>query len=414
MNTHEPIIQSLLDIDFYKFTMGQLVFKYFRTVPVRYALKNRTKGVRLAAKISESDLRREFDHVRTLRFGKSELHYLRGTNEYSERMFGEAYLEFLSDLELPPYTLAKNGDEYELTFAGDWSTAIYWETIALSIVNELYYRNLMANMHWRFEREILEARAKLSLWNKLDLLRQYPWVRFSDFGTRRRFSREWQDYVVRVLKEVMPQQFLGTSNVYLASKYDLLPMGTSAHELFMVAAGIDYGSDDAVRASHNKMLECWWREYGYGLSIALSDTYGSEFFFRDMSAEQAKNWKGLRQDSGDPIAFGERAITFYKSHGLDPTQKLIVFSDGLGAAQIVRIAKHFKSRIKTTFGWGTNLTNDYGFPLLSLVVKVVEANGHGVVKLSDNIAKATGTLGDIERFKKIFGYTNIASAECRY
>lgn len=418
LETPKFIIESLLDIDFYKFTMGQLIFHRYPNVPVKYALKVRTKGVHLAKVINEADLRREPDHVRTLKFKNSELHYLRGTNEYSERMFKEDYLEFLKNLVLPEYELKRVGDDYELTFEGLWSETIYWETLALSIINELYYRALMAEKT-PFEQEVVYAEGKLRLVEKIKKLRANPQITFSDFGTRRRFSREWQDYVVRTLATEVPKQLLGTSSVLLAHKHNLLSMGTAAHEMDMGLSGIMHGSDEEIRASHNKVLQDWWDEYGLGLSIALTDTYGSDFFFSDMTKEQAEKWKGLRQDSGDPIEFGEKAIRFYKKHGIDPRTKFIVFSDGLNIDEMIKITNHFRNRIKipafrTTYGWGTNLTNDLGFNPLSMVIKLIESNGHGTVKLSDNLAKATGKPEDIERFKLIFGYTENNYEECVY
>lgn len=408
-----PIIERLTDADFYKFTMGQVVFERYRDVPVRYALTNRTRRVRLAEMVNEEDLRRELDHVRTLRFTKSELHYLRGTNDYQERMFAEPYLQFLAGLELPPYTLAVRDGQFELGFSGKWSEAIYWETLALSIVNELYYRAEMAKLS-SFEQDMIYVCGKFRLGEKIVELRKHPDILICDFGTRRRFSRDWQFYVDRVLAAELPGQFLGTADTLSATLHSLLPMGTSAHEMYMVMSGIMHASDDEILASHNRVLCDWWNRYGHGLSIALTDTYGSEFFFRDMTREQAVAWKGLRQDSGDPFEFGERAIAFYRDHGIDPREKLVIFSDGLDLPMIVALADRFRGRIKVSFGWGTNLTNDLGFPALSLVVKAVEADGHGTVKLSDNLAKATGTPEDVARFKRIFGHTVTASQECRY
>ncbi|MDO8523323.1 MAG: nicotinate phosphoribosyltransferase [bacterium] len=412
------IIESLLDIDFYKFTMGQLIFHRYPNVRVKYALKVRTKGANLAKVIKEADLRRELDHVRTLRFRNSELHYLRGTNEYSDRMFKEDYLEFLKNLELTPYELKRAGDDYELTFDGLWSEAIYWETLALAIINELYYRVLMAEKT-PFEQEAVYATGKIRLAEKIKKLRANPQITFSDFGTRRRFSRDWQEYVVRTLAAEVPKQLLGTSNVLLAHDCNLLPMGTAAHEMFMGMSGIMHGSDDEIRASHNKAFEDWWDEYGFGLSIALTDTYGSDYAFASMTKEQAEKWKGLRQDSGDPIEFGEKAIKFYKKHGVDPKTKFIVFSDGLDIDTMIKITSHFRNKIKvaafrTTYGWGTNLTNDLGFSALSMVIKLVESCGHGTVKLSDNLAKAMGKPEDIERFKRIFGHTVTLNESCTY
>jgi nicotinate phosphoribosyltransferase len=408
-----PIIASLLDTDFYKFTMGHWVFKRYPDVPVRYAFKNRTARVRLADYIDEAELGRELEHVRTLRVTTSELHYLRGTNEYGERLFGEAYLQFLQGLRLPPYELARVDGTYRLEFSGVWSEAIYWETLALSIINELYYRALLARLS-AFERDVVMATGTLRLADKITILRTRPDITFSDFGTRRRFSRSWQEYVIRALAQEIPQQLLGTSNTAMAMQYNLLPMGTLAHEMFMVMAGVMADNDDTIRAAHNRVLQEWWDEYGGGLSIALTDTYGTEFFFRDMTAEQARAWKGLRQDSGDPMAFGEQAITFYERHGIDPRDKLIVFSDGLDLGTIIKLTDHFAGRIRVSFGWGTNLTNDLGPAALSLVIKVVEANGRRTVKLSDNLAKATGDAPDVARFKRIFGHTVTTFEECKY
>jgi len=408
-----PIVHSLLDIDFYKFTMGHWVFKRYPNIPVRYAFKNRTAQVRLADYIDEAALRRELDHVRTLRVNASELHYLRGTNEYGDRIFSEDYLQFLRELRLPPYELARVDGTYRLEFPGRWCEAMYWETLALSIINELYYRARMARLS-AFERDVVMATGTLRLAEKIKVLRARPDIAFSDFGTRRRFSRSWQEYVLRLLAQELPGQLLGTSNTAMAMQYGLLPIGTMAHELYMVMAGLMADSDATIRASHNRVLQEWWDEYGWGLSIALTDTYGSDFFFRDMTAAQARAWKGVRQDSGDAMACGEKAIAFYERHGVDPRDKLIVFSDGLDLGTIVKLADHFAGRIRVSFGWGTNLTNDLGFEALSLVIKVVETQGSSTVKLSDNLAKATGNAPDIERFKRIFGHTVTAFEACRY
>ena len=179
-----PIVGSLLDDDFYKFTMGQVIFKKYREVPVKFAFRNRTKGIRLADVIVEEDLRQELDHVRTLRFTRSEIHYLRGTDEYGDRMFGEPYLQFLTNLELPPYILRKVDGKYELEFPGKWSEVMYWEIHALAIVNELYYRGLM-NQLSQFERDTVYAQGTLRLAEKIKILREKPDITFCDFGTRR-------------------------------------------------------------------------------------------------------------------------------------------------------------------------------------------------------------------------------------
>lgn len=410
----KAIIESLLDIDFYKFTMGQLIFLRHPAVPVKFAFKNRTKSVKIAEGVDMHELREHLDYARTLRFRNSELHYLRGTNEYQERMFYEDYLESLRTLVLPEYLLEDDGNGgFRLEFEGKWSEVTYWETIALSIVNQLYFSSLLKKMS-RFERDMVFANGRLRLAEKIRKLREHPEISFTDFGTRRRFSRQWQQYVVQTMAEELPKQFRGTSNTMMAMLFNLLPMGTCAHEMDQGYSGIYHNSDDEIRSSHQRLLDDWWKQYGWGLSIALTDTFGTDFFFRDFTLEQARNWKGLRQDSGDPFKFGEKAIRFYESHGVDPKSKLLIFSDGLDVDTIIRIHDSFRNRINVTFGWGTDLTNDLGFKPLSLVIKVVEANSHGAVKLSDNLAKAIGQAEDIERFKRIFGYTATTYLKCRF
>jgi nicotinate phosphoribosyltransferase len=415
------IIDSLLDTDFYKFTMGQLVFRKFRDVPVKYALINRTK-TNLSDIIDEGDLRRQLDCVSKLKITNSELHYLRGTNEYGGQMFSDDYLQFLRDLRLPDYSLKIVNNDYVLEFEGPWSQTIYWETLALSIVNELLFRSMIKEKT-KFGRDVIYATGQTRLASKIELLKKHPDITFTDFGTRRRFSKDWHDYVINTLtNEVANSQFRGTSNVALAMKYGLVPMGTSAHEMFMVLAGVERqkatnrGDEpfNTIRDSHNQVLKLWWEQYGYGLSIALTDTYGSDFFFRDMTREQARTWKGLRQDSGDPIEFGEKAIKFYNEQMVNPMDKIIIFSDGLDVDSIIKIHNHFKGRIKTTFGWGTNLTNDLGLHALSIVVKPVRAYSQNLVKLSDNLSKATGQLEDVELMKKIFNYMGNSYVECKY
>jgi nicotinate phosphoribosyltransferase len=406
------IIQSLLDVDFYKFTMGLLIWRLHKDVPVTFRFTNRTKRIKLAKHINIKALREQLDHVRTLTFTKTELHYLRGTNEYGERMFDEGYLEYLSTIRMPPYRLLVEDGQYLLEFSGPWLAVSLWETLSLSIMNELYYRSRMEKMSFA-EREAVFAEGIKRLMHKIALLKANPELRFSDFGTRRRFSREWQMFVDHMLHLEVPNQFVGTSNTWIAQLLSLLPMGTSAHEMFMVYSGIYHKNNDDIRGSHNKMLQDWWDVYGYGLSIALTDTYGSNFFFEDFTPEQARKWKGLRHDSGDPFEFGRRAIAFYKNLGIDPREKMIVFSDGLDIDLILALWKEFRGQIKITFGWGTTLTNDMGFETLSLVVKAAIANGYGLVKLSDNLAKAMGPSVDvIELFKLIFGHTVTLVREC--
>ncbi len=409
-----PIINSLFDLDHYKLTMGQFVFNRYPDVPVKYAFNNRTK-FKLAEVIDERDLRRELDAVQELKVQPDEIAFLRTLRNNGKPLFSEGYLNFLANVKLPPYTLEVRDGNFKMEFPGRWSEAIYWETLTLSIVNELYYKALIKDYaSGQIEDLFKEGNKRLD--SKITTLSDFPDIRFLEFGTRRRFSRAWQDYIVKRLKQETPTQMTGTSNIHLAMKYDLKPQGTMAHELFMVMSGIMHRNDDEIRASHNQVLTEWWDEYGVGLSVALTDTYGTDFFFKDITQQQAEDYKGMRQDSGNPNLFGNRQVQFYQKRGIDPKQKFFVPSDGLTLETVTQIQDEFRGRIIPVYGWGTNLTNDLGFPPLSIVVKAVEANGFGTVKLSDNPAKAMGSKEDIERFMRIFEYDpdKYAYERCRY
>jgi nicotinate phosphoribosyltransferase len=412
----EFIIKSFLDLDHYKLTMGQFAFHRYPNVPVKYASTNRTKSVRLAEIIEEEDYRRELDHVQDLKPTPEELAYLRTLKNNGEALFKDDYLDFLANIKIPGYKLTKEDGQFKTEFPGPWSKAIYWETLDLSIKNELYYRALMKNLSPEQRQAVYQEGVK-RLEGKINLFNENPLVRFIEFGTRRRFSQAWQEYVVRKMKQGLEHnQMIGTSNVNLARTYGLAPKGTMAHETFMIMSGIMHSSDEEIRASHNQVLREWWDEYGVDLSIALTDTYGSEFFFKDMTLEQARNWKGLRQDSGNPRSFANQQLGFYERFEIDPKTKLFVPSDGLDEKKIVGLTNEFTKRIPTVAGYGTNATNDLGLKSLSLVVKAVESCGHGTVKLTDNPAKGMGEQEDVQRFRRIFEYDprKYTLEECRY
>jgi nicotinate phosphoribosyltransferase len=276
----------------------------------------------------------------------------------------------------------------------------------------LYYRTITKGM----DKQAIYAEGKRRLEDKFKLLEQNPFVRFMEFGTRRRWSKDWQEYTIVQGKNRIPAQMVGTSNTYQAMKQGLTPKGTMAHELFMIIAAINDRDDDSLRASHQRVLREWWSEYGDDLSIALTDTFGTKFFFEDMPQDLAEKYIGNRQDSGNPRAFANRQIQFYDEREIDPTRKVFAPSDGLDVKKIIDLQTEYRGRILQTAGWGTNYTNDLGFNSLSLVVKAVEANGNGTVKLSDNPAKSMGSPENIARYQRVFGYnpTEYATEECVY
>ena len=425
-----PIIQSRLEPDFYKFTMGQLVWRKYGDVDATFSFKNRTPKARIGDVVDLGELREQFDHARSLMFTNSELHYLRGTNEYQQRMFDEPYLAFLRQLRLPDYHLARDGGDLTVTFSGRWAEVTYWETIALSIINETYYRSLLRELS-PFERQVIYAEGIRRLRDKIDVMRRRPDIVFSDFGTRRRFSGAWQLLVDETLMQELNRgsfegQFLGTSNTYAAMKTGLVPMGTSAHELPMIVAGmLDSGEPDPewLRRAQRQVLDDWWKQYGWGLSIFLPDTFGTDFFFTVVTDDDLRRWKGFRWDSGDVFEFGQYIIRAYEQIGIDPHDKMLVASDALDLPIILDVQQQLGARIRVSYGWGTGLTNDLldnvmigdrWFGPMSLVVKPTHANGRGLVKLSDNPAKAVGEPDDISRYKRAAAYRDRQSAALRY
>lgn len=413
----KPIIQSLLDVDFYKDTMGQAIFHRHANVPVKLEFQNRHKHVRLTECIDLAQLRENLEHVRSLRFTRQELHFLMGTFEYNQPMFKLDYIEFLQTLRLPEFHIDTHDGQLVLEFLGGWASVTRWETLALQVVSELYGKYQTRDAPWP------EGERRLD--EKIKLFKANPSITFSDFGTRRRFSRSWQEHVVARLAEQFPapsvfadnEQFRGTSNTLLAMKYGLTPMGTNAHELPMVYSAIYRDEDEKAGrlVSSEHVLEDWETEYGLGLSIFLPDTYGSDYFFSKVAPRRMlETWKGSRHDSGSPKEYGDKVIRMYEAAGIDPAAKLIVFADGLDAPLIDELERYFHGRIQTTFGIGTNLTNDLGPAALSIVVKPVSANGLPVVKLSDNIAKASGNPAEVDRMKRLVGYSMNFAEACRY
>ena len=406
----DPIVRSLLDTDFYKLLMLQMIWGLYPKVDATFSLINRARSVRLADEIDEGELREQLDHARTLRFSKKEMIWLAGNTFYGRKqIFQPDFLAWLADFRLPEYELRKKDGQYELDFAGPWMYTTLWEIPALSIINELRSRAAMKSFG-PFALDVLYARAKAKMWAKTERLRELPDLKISDFGTRRRHSFLWQRWCVEALKEGLGTAFTGSSNVLLAMDNDLEAVGTNAHELPMVLAALADSEDELLRSPY-RVLEDWQRYYGGNLLIVLPDTFGTEAFLRN-APDWVADWTGFRPDSAPPIEGGERIIDWWKKRGRDPRQKLLIFSDGLDVDTIIDTHRHFHGKVRMSFGWGTNLTNDFEecapfetdrLNAISLVCKVSDANGRPAVKLSDNPAKATGEPEAIERYIRLFG-----------
>jgi nicotinate phosphoribosyltransferase len=406
----DPIVRSLLDTDFYKLLMLQMIWGLYPKVDATFSLINRARSVRLADEIDEGELREQLDHARTLRFTKKEMIWLAGNTFYGRKqIFQPEFLAWLADFRLPEYELTRKDGQYELEFRGPWMYTTLWEIPALAIINELRSRAAMKSFG-PFALDVLYARAKAKMWAKTERLRELPDLKISDFGTRRRHSFLWQRWCVEALKEGIGSAFTGTSNVLLAMDTDLEALGTNAHELPMVFAALTDNDQDLLRSPY-RVLEDWQRYYGGNLLIVLPDTFGTEAFLRN-APDWVADWTGFRPDSAPPIEGGERIIDWWRKRGRDPRQKLLIFSDGLDVDTIIDTHRHFHGKVRMSFGWGTNLTNDFEecapfdterLNAISLVCKVADANGRPAVKLSDNPAKATGEPEAIERYIRLFG-----------
>jgi nicotinate phosphoribosyltransferase len=404
----DPIVRSLLDTDFYKILMSQTIFRRQRDTRACFSLINRTTRIRLAEIIDIGELREQLDHVRTLRLSRGESTWLRGNMFYGRRqMFSPDFMEWYEALKLPDYHLEVRDGQYELTFDGPWTETTMWEIPALAIINELRSRAVLRGLG-RFELQVLYARGMARVWEKITRLQKLKDLRIADFGTRRRHGFLWQDWCVQAMIEGLGANFLGTSNCLIAMRREVEAIGTNAHELPMVYSALATTDAELANAPY-QVLADWQQDYEGNLRIILPDTYGTSGFLA-RAPKWMDGWTGIRIDSKDPITGGEEAIAWWKARGVDPMTRQIIFSDGLDVDSIEAIHAHFLGKVRFGFGWGTLLTNDFrGFAPdrsldpISVVCKVVSANGRPAVKISDNPTKATGPNTEISRYMRVFG-----------
>lgn len=410
-----PLLEGgrfLAGVDYYKVTMSQLAFEQEPDSEVTFCFNNRGEQ-RLVDHIDAIGLQERFDLLRERGFARAEIDFLADiTNSEGEQVFSDEYLEYLQTNELPEVTVRYDEEIEDLAIetTGPWAMVSFWETVVMSEVNEAYFDGMLRG-HGFGTLDVYEEGDR-RLTEKIKILRDNPDIKFSDFGTRRHFSLRWQMHVIDRLLAECPDNIIGTSNVGLAEKFGILPIGTFAHEMPMGYAGLADARGGDIRGSHNEFLEAWYERYGEDYSIALTDTFGTEFFFSDFTPEQAEQWRGVRHDSGDPFEFGEKLIEFYEEQGVDPTTKTIVFSDGLDMDTIVELYNHFEGRVNLVFGWGTTLTNDLGIKPLNIVmkathVKTAEGLEADTVKLSDNKGKHCGPSDLVELYADEYFRTKV-------
>jgi len=398
------IIHSLLDTDLYKFTMLQVVLhKFPQTHSVyHFRCRNLQDTVYPLTDILD-DLNEQLDYLCQLKFKEDELLYLR-----SLRFIKSDFVDYLELFQLKRRFIKASIDSegrLDIWVEGPMVQAMMFEIFVLAIVNELYFRRIRSD-------EVL-AEGERRLQAKMVLLNQYqqeqqpndPPFLVSDFGTRRRYSYDWQKHVIEAFHQAAPYIFRGTSNVLIAKELGLTPIGTMAHEFLQAFQALDVRLRDFQKAA----LETWVQEYRGDLGIALTDVVGMDAFLRDFDLYFAKLFDGLRHDSGDPYEWGDKAYAHYKKLKVDSKSKMLTFSDGLNLEKAWNLHQYFKDRFQVSFGIGTNLTNDMGQTPLNIVLKLVECNGQSVAKISDSPGK---TMTDNDTFlaylRQVFQITETA------
>jgi len=373
-----PVILSLLDTDLYKFTMWQPMLHRHPQTQAVYRFVNRGPSQYPLAELV-GEMNAQLDHLCRLRFEREDLEFLRDL-----RFIRSDFVDFLRIFSLQREFIEARaeGDQLVVEARGPQVHVMPFEIYVLATVNELYVRRLATPANWAEGRRRLQAKlAQLRAFEQ-EPARAHPFE-FFDFGVRRRFARDWHREVVRTLLDAAPQFFKGTSNVLLARDLHAVPIGTMGHEYLQTFQALGMRLRDFQRAA----LEDWVQEYRGDLGIALTDTVGMDAFLADFDLYFAKLFDGLRHDSGDPFAWGEKALAHYARLRIDGHAKRLVFSDGLDLPKAFALYRHFADRTQLGFGIGTNLTNDVGLEPLQIVMKLVEANGQPVAKLSDTPGK---------------------------
>lgn len=372
------IITSLLETDMYKFSMGEAIYHQFSDYKTTWTFKCRNTDVHFTAEMVQ-EIKEQIKAYCSLRFTEEELEYLNRIT-----WIKGSYIDFLR-LWQPRYEDFKISDEAECGLSietfGTWLNTSLYEIPTLAIVNEVYFRmaydydRLYASFRERLERKIKDASGRYEIGS------------FSEFGLRRRLSAEAQELAVRKLKEAEfhGSEFVGTSNVYLAKKYNLTPVGTMAHEWIMCVGQGNHKHNPAY--SNWYALDAWVREYGVLNGIALTDAITTDCFLRDFQLTYATLFSGVRHDSGDPVQWGEKMIAHYRKLGINPANKTLLFSDSLDFARAHELYEHFRDRTKVAFGIGTYISNDTDVPALNIVMKTTLCNGMDVAKISDTPGK---------------------------
>ena len=378
-----PMVRSLLQTDMYKFSMGQVFLHQFPAATSIWDFKARNiREGSILGKFTDEDVSEITKQIRAycaLSFDDEELAYL--TENYNWIHYD--YADFLRDWKAHEQDFSIESDEntgIKIQFTGTHHRNSFYEIPVLSICTEVYYRN-----HFNYD-ELLEE-FKRETTKKIEMLKskRYDIGLFSEFGTRRRLSHEAQEWLIQELINNNIQGFVGTSNVDFARQFGIKAIGTMAHE-FIMLVGQGYLYHNPAYSNWFAM-DAWIKEYGTKNGIVLTDTIGTNIFLKDFQTTFSTLFSGVRHDSGDPIEWGQKMLNHYKSLGINPKTKTLLFSDSLDFERATNIKKEFENETNVSFGIGTYLSGPQGIPALNIVCKPVIVNELHVAKLSDSVGK---------------------------
>lgn len=395
-------MEKLLNIqDQYKFPMGQLIYDQHPDASVTFTMHNRKKDIRIADYVSPQELQEYYDDLRELRFTPDQIASLEAQ---TDKRYSQSYLGYLAAFKLPEVEVSIDPHNNDITASttAPWNDSSLWEIPLLSAIPELYYPRYIAAHGGTMAEVWNEGDRRLT--DMIELFHANPGVRFAEFGTRRRFSSEWQDHAVERFVTECPDSLLGTSNPALAEKYSIPAVGTNAHELPMVYAALAEQQGQNPLDGQQQVIADWLQRFPT-MPVSLIDTYTSDLLLHDVTPEQFEQIRSFRIDSGNEYTVGNKVIRALAARAIDPTTRTLFFSNSLTPQKAVDLYRAFDGKIGVSFGIGGNSVNNMGFadgrslPGLNIVAKAVEVNGRGTVKLSDDDGKHTGKPADVARYK---------------
>lgn len=390
--------------DQYKFPMGQLIYDQAPDATVTFAMTNRKArtGMRIADYVEPAELQHRYDDLRELQFTRQDIDVL---ESQTDKAYSKRYLGYLAAVRLPEITVSIDpaSNDITATTTSQWNRSSLWEIPMLNAIPELYYPSYIKAHGHSLDEVWAEGDRRLT--HMIELFGQYPDLKFAEFGTRRRFSAEWQDHAVGRFVAECPDNLIGTSNPYLANKYGIPAVGTHAHELGMTYAALaEARGENPLDGSYAVTTD--WLERFPGMPVALIDTFTSDVALHDLSPEHIDQLRSFRIDSGNEYEIGAKVIAFLRQHGVDPRSRMLFFSNSLTPEKAVELHLAFRDHIGVAFGIGGHAVNNMGFdsehdlPRMNIVAKAVNVNGHGTVKLSDDEGKHTGDPSDVARYQR--------------